>query len=82
VVLALNPDVLKIDIEGPESVVIEAMGGAVERIGRIYVEFHGETVHQHLEQLLSPTHGLSYARILQPQQGELMYVRREIAPPF
>jgi len=81
-VLALIPDVLKIDIEGPESVVIEAMGKAIERIGRIYVEFHGETVRRHLDQLLLPTHCLAYSRILQPQQGELMYVRREIAPPL
>lgn len=75
-VLALKPEVLKIDIEGPEGLLLAAMRPGLENIYRIYVEFHHENIRQHIERLLIPTHTLEYARILQSRQGELMYVRR------
>ena len=76
-VTRLKPEVLKIDIEGPEGVLLEAMGDAVRDIYRIYVEFHHENIRRHIDDLLFETHELAYARILQSRQGELMYVRRE-----
>ena len=76
-VTRLKPEVLKIDIEGPEGVLLEAMGDAVRDIYRIYVEFHHENIRRHIDSLLFETHELAYARILQSRQGELMYVRRE-----
>jgi len=76
-VTRLKPEVLKIDIEGPEGVLLEAMGDAVRDIYRIYVEFHHENIRKHIDKLLGDTHSLEYSRILQARQGELMYVRRE-----
>jgi FkbM family methyltransferase len=75
-VLDLAPDVLKVDVEGVEARLFEAMGAAVTRIPIIYVEFHGEDRRIHLERMLLRTHCLFYARILEPNQGELMYVKR------
>lgn len=75
-ILARQPDVLKIDIEGMEDLLLDAMKNAVTRIGRIYVEFHQEQIRLNVDHLLIPTHKLAYARIDQPEQGELMYVKR------
>jgi FkbM family methyltransferase len=77
-ILALNPDVLKVDIEGIEAKFIEVMGTGAAGIPVIYIEFHAEDIRIDLERLLLRTHSLCYARILQPRQGEVMYVRRAL----
>lgn len=70
------PDVLKIDAEGVEWEIIEALKMHVDAIHRIYVEFHSELDRQRIMALLDQTHSLGYARVLHAGQGELMYVRR------
>jgi FkbM family methyltransferase len=77
-VTALAPDILKIDIEGPEGMILQSMGEAVSRIRRIYIEFHDESIRKYLEQILQPTHSLAYARIPEARQGEVMYLKRDL----
>lgn len=76
-VSALAPDILKLDIEGVEGVLLAALGQAVARIGRIYVEFHHENIRRHIDDVLFPTHVLEYARIPNGRQGEVMYLKRD-----
>lgn len=71
-----RPDVLKIDIEGPEGLVLRCLGDSLDGIWRIYVEFHHEDIRLDIEHTMLPTHRLEYARILQGNQGELMYEHR------
>jgi FkbM family methyltransferase len=76
-ILALAPDILKIDIECMESLLIFALGSAVLSITRIYVEYHLDGFRQQIHQMLSPTHELAHARSHGKDQGELMYLRRK-----
>jgi hypothetical protein len=67
-IAAHKPDVLKMDIEGPEGVFLEALGD-LSGINRIYVEFHHENIRLHIDKLASPTHCLGICSHLEARAG-------------
>lgn len=67
-------DLVKIDIEGPELQVLEAMN--LDRVKWLYVEFHQEEDRLHLDHLLLDRFYLRHARIGRHDVGEVMYQRR------
>ena len=67
-------DLVKIDIEGPELQVLEAMN--LDQVKWLYVEFHREEDRLHLDHLLLDRFYLRHARIMRHDVGEVMYQRR------
>lgn len=67
-------DVLKIDTEGCEVPILQALADLVPRIQVLYVEFHDEDDRLDMDAMLRDTHILYHARLHQPHRGELCYV--------
>jgi FkbM family methyltransferase len=67
-------DLIKLDIEGPELQVLEAMD--LDPVKWLYVEFHCEEDRLHLDHLLLDRFYLRHARISRHDVGEVMYQRR------
>ncbi len=74
IIQSLKPDILKIDAEGVELEILQALN--LKTIYRIYLEFHYEEDRVKIMRLLDETHALAHAHIWSINQGELMYVRR------
>jgi FkbM family methyltransferase len=71
-------DILKIDIEGREPQVLQAIHDRIPQIKVIYVEFHSPLDRLAIDQLLTPTHWLYHGRIQMHNNGELTYVNKEL----
>lgn len=71
----LAPDILKVDCEGMEFEILEAL--PVRDIHRIYFEFHYENDRRRICEFLDKTHSLWRAQINSPCRGEMMYVRKD-----
>lgn len=69
------PEVIKIDTEGMEYDILNAL--ELDGVRLIYLEFHSEHDRLRLDKLLMPTHKLAWGRIQGENLGELMYIRRE-----
>jgi FkbM family methyltransferase len=67
-------DILKIDTEGCEVPIVEAIADSLDRIQVIYLEYHDEGDRRTLDRLLSRTHLLFSGKIPYPHRGELCYV--------
>lgn len=73
-----KPDVIKLDCEGVELTIIQRILPDISVIGLLHVEFHTESIRRQIDDLMMPTHSLFNARIFHREQGELMYVRRDL----
>lgn len=67
-------DLVKLDIEGPELQVLQAMD--LSAVNWLYVEFHSEHDRLAIDNLLIETFFLRHARISRRDVGEVMYQRR------
>jgi len=76
-IMDLKPEVVKIDIEGPEVDFIKAALSELEQVTLIYVEFHSEDRRVDIDRLLLRTHALVSGHISEAMRGDLLYVRRE-----
>lgn len=72
-------DVLKLDVEGCEVAVIESLGTLVERIKVIYVEYGSRQDRRVIDRLLAPSHELYFSACSTLDQGEIVYLRADLA---
>jgi FkbM family methyltransferase len=73
-------DVLKVDTEGCERPILEAIQSRLPAIRIIYLEYHSERDRNWINDLLTPTHLLERGRVLRAHLGELCYVARDAHP--
>lgn len=67
-------DILKIDTEGCEVPILQAIRDLLPEVGVVFLEYHSEKDRLVLDSLLAPTHTLFSGRIVAPHRGELCYV--------
>lgn len=73
-------DLLKVDVEGCEVHVLESLGP--ERLGQVqvlYVEYDDRAARRRIEDLVRETHELYFGSLLALDQGEVIYVRNDLA---
>ncbi|MGH9024718.1 MAG: FkbM family methyltransferase [Acidimicrobiia bacterium] len=70
-------DVLKVDTEGCEVPILEAMREWLPGLKVVYLEFHNEDDRKAIDRLLGDTHSLAVARVLFGQ-GEMAYVSNAV----
>jgi FkbM family methyltransferase len=73
-------DVLKLDTEGCEVAILEAMGAALAATKVIYVEYHSEEDRLRIDALLHPSHILVAGQVIHLHRGEFTYVARAAFP--
>jgi FkbM family methyltransferase len=73
-------DILKLDTEGCERPILDRLRSRVSDIRAIYVEYHSEADRLWIDNLMAPTHVLSWGRIQHGHRGEFCYVARSAYP--
>jgi len=71
-------DVLKVDVEGCEVDVLESLVD-LPTVKVLYVEYDSRVARRQIDRLLEPTHELYYALLQVLDQGESIYVARDLA---
>lgn len=71
-------DILKVDVEGCEVDVLEALGGLLATVQVLYVEYDGREARREVDRILAPTHELYFTKVLLLDQGEITYVHRDL----
>jgi len=71
-------DVLKVDVEGVEVEVLLSLGDLLPAVKVIYVEYDSRRARRVIAGLLEGTHEIFSASLLL-DQGEIVYVRRDLA---
>src|SRR5690606_34270988 len=69
-------DCIKLDTEGSEVPILEALAPLVADTAVVFVEYHSEGDRRRIDLLLGGTHILAGGRITGPHRGELTYARR------
>ena len=69
-------DCLKLDTEGSEVPILEALAPLVSETAVVFVEYHSEGDRRRIDLLLAGSHLLVGGRIMGPHRGELTYARR------
>lgn len=69
-------DCLKLDTEGSEVPILEALAPLAAETAVVFVEYHSEGDRRRIDLLLGGTHLLVGGRIMGPHRGELTYARR------
>lgn len=69
-------DCLKLDTEGSEVPVLEALAPFLPGVNVLFVEYHSEADRRRIELFMAPDHLLVAGRIQGPHRGELTYARR------
>jgi FkbM family methyltransferase len=72
-------DVLKVDTEGCEVPILEALGPLVGSTKVLYVEFHSEDDRRSIDRLVEDTHVLAFGGMVL-NTGELTYIARSAFP--
>lgn len=72
-------DILKVDVEGHEVTVLEALRPILPTVKALYVEYDSRQARRAIEALLAETHELYLAMLMALDQGECLYVRRDLA---
>ena len=75
-----HPDVIKIDTEGCELPIISSMIDSFRNAKAIYLEYHSEDDRLAINNMLSQTHILFFAKSPHPHRGEMVYVRNDAFP--
>lgn len=73
-------DILKIDTEGAELPILAALAPFLPRVRVVYLEFHGEADRRAIEAIFAVTHLLWAGTIEKADTGQLVYLRRDLAP--
>lgn len=71
-------DVLKIDVEGCEVDVLESLADLMPTVKALYIEYDSRQARRDIERRLETTHEL-YTGVLLLDQGECVYVRKDLA---
>lgn len=71
-------DVLKVDVEGAETQVLEGLGELVAGAQVIYLEYDSRGARRDAEARLAATHELYFASHLFLDQGEIIYLARSL----
>jgi FkbM family methyltransferase len=72
-------DVLKVDVEGAEIEVLDGLAPLLPQVKVVYVEYDHRSHRRAIESLLGPSHELYFAMLMTLDQGECMWVRRDLA---
>lgn len=72
-------DVLKVDVEGCEIDVLESLAPLLPSVKVIYVEYESRGARRDLARLLDATHELYVAMLMALDQGECLYLRKDLA---
>jgi len=73
-------DGLKLDTEGSEVPIIEALAPFLPELAVLFVEYHSEGDRRRIELFMATSHLLVGGRIQGPHRGELTYARRASYP--
>ena len=71
-------DVLKVDVEGCELAVLRSLEPLLDTVKVIYVEYETRGHRREIDALLAPTHELYFAMMLALDQGEVVYLHRDL----
>lgn len=71
-------DVLKVDVEGCEIEVLTSLERFLPAVKALYVEYDSREARREIARLLDPSHEL-YTGVMFLDQGECIYVRRDLA---
>jgi len=69
-------DLLKIDTEGAEVPILQAMGHRLAEITTIFLEYHSLADRAAIESMLGPSHDLKREQLDTPERGTLTFLRR------
>ncbi len=72
-------DILKVDVEGCELEVLGALSSRLATVKVLYVEYDHRDARRTIDRLLAETHDLYLAFMLALDQGECLYLRRDLA---
>lgn len=72
-------DILKLDVEGCELSVLESLRPLLPTVQVLYVEYDSRSARRSIDRLLEPTHELFLAMLMALDQGECLYLRRDLA---
>jgi FkbM family methyltransferase len=70
-------DVLKVDTEGCEVPILEAMSDLLPQTKVIYLEYHNDDDRKEFDRILGETHLLAHG-LMMPHLGEVAYVAKEV----
>lgn len=70
-------DIMKIDTEGCEMQILDALSSVLEIIRVIHIEYHSEDARRKIDNLLFETHTLWSGNLLCRHRGTLCYIRRD-----
>jgi FkbM family methyltransferase len=73
-------DVLKVDVEGSEVEVLKGFSSLLREVKVLYVEYDSRGARHEIEELMRGSHEL-YAGVVFLDQGECIYLRRDLADP-
>jgi hypothetical protein len=68
-----------VDVEGCEVQVLEGLASLLPTVKVLYVEYDSRVARRAIDSLLAPTHELYLAMLMALDQGECMYVRKDLA---
>jgi FkbM family methyltransferase len=71
-------DMLKIDTEGAEVPILQAMGHRLSEITTIFLEYHSMADRAAIESMLAPSHELKREQLDTPELGSLTFLRRAV----
>lgn len=72
-------DVLKLDVEGCEVAVLESLRPLLPTVKVLYVEYDSREARRRIDDLLRSTHELYFAMFQALDQGECIYLHRDLA---
>lgn len=72
-------DILKLDVEGCEVEVLESLAALIPTMKVVYVEYDSRVARRRIEELLAATHELYFAMLMVLDQGEAIFVRKDLA---
>jgi FkbM family methyltransferase len=70
-------DVLKVDTEGCEVAILEAMGDLLPQVKVIYLEYHSDDERKEFDRILGETHLLAHGQMM-VHLGEVAYVAKDV----
>lgn len=71
--------ILKIDTEGCEVPILERLGGRLDAVDILYLEWHSDDDRRRVDALLAPRFLLAHAVATFPHRGNACYLAREVA---
>ncbi len=72
-------DILKVDVEGAEIPVLESFADYLPDVQVLYLEYDSRESRVRIEELVAGTHWLYLGHMLTLDQGEAVYISRELA---